>query len=257
MGSMLAAPGCEELRWLDLGCGRGQMLGTLGDALQPEQRGQVHYVGYDAELRYVKESKHRSAALGFASSQEQLGTFEDLRRLIGGQGTFDFVTLTNTLHEVSPSGVAGLLMTAIEALGPTGSLYFYDMETVTPHELGAVPWEARHVEEMVLSGLRALGVANYHPFVAGFQHRTTRGWSLHLERRHLGLTADDIETRRDAASASLSEVVQALLSNRLADCCKRLEVLTEFGRETGEEADETNRLLHLHWALSRALGRVS
>jgi SAM-dependent methyltransferase len=125
----------RPLRLLELGCGEGQILGTLLDAHASvcDVRGSVG-VDYQAQsLAYCRRK--------FPGAHWLEGDFTD-PGLVGGLGGFDLVLLVNALHEVfSAATIAGLgeidvplgkqrvaqaLSLAANGLVTTGSLVLFD-----------------------------------------------------------------------------------------------------------------------------------
>lgn len=249
----MAAPGSGTVRWLDLACGRGQLVQTLEQALADGNRGRLAYLGLDADQTFAREAVKTAEQIGFGSAAMRIGSLGDLRSLVPEAESFDFITLTNAVHEIRPAHLGLVLITAIERLTMEGALFVYDMETLSPNELGAVPWTRDEMQRILRALLTAFGVTDYEPEVQRFAHRTTAGWSLHLERRHMRITQEQLHSTAQAASEALQILTQQLLAEKLEACRKGLISLTEFGSETVEEASVKETLLHNFWGLSRAI----
>jgi hypothetical protein len=171
----------------------------------------------------------------------------DVHKLLSDE-QFDFITITNTVHEIRPSKLAALLVDAILRRNPSGVLFIYDMETIDPPELGAVPWSAGDLTEILRTILKAFKVEAYDPPVSHWQHRTRNAWSVQIHRNHLAIDA----AQRDSAAAGAAQVISLLLKSKLARCKAALEKLTVYGPETADEQAAKGTLLHEFWALSRA-----
>ncbi len=249
----LAVPGTETVRWLDLACGRGQLVHTLEEAVTPESRAKLLYVAYDADQFFAREAVKTAEALGFGSVDLRVGEVTDVSALVGNEPRFDFVTLTNALHEVPPAQLGPVLVAAVNRLSESGAVFVYDVETVHPPELGAVPWTGREMGRIVWRCLTALGVENYRPEVSRWRHRSTVAWSVHLERQHFAVSPEHLAERSATAVASVTQEVGMLLLTKLEGCREALEGLTRFGAETGEEQSTKESLLFDFWALTRAL----
>src|SRR5690606_5493017 len=97
-------------------------------------------------------------------------------------GPWDFVTLTNTVHEIEPKSLATILVECITRLTEDGCLFVYDMEQLPSPELGAVTWTADEMRTILHSLTRSLGCTAYHPEVGKWRHQSCAGWNsqLHL-----------------------------------------------------------------------------
>jgi SAM-dependent methyltransferase len=236
----LSAPTVPGLSWLDLACGRGQIILSLDSNLSQEARCKIAFWAYDLDAQYARETRRAAEPLGFASLDVIVGELSDFDRILPSDPLFDFITFTNTVHEIEPVRLATLFATCLGRLTDTGTLFIYDMDRISPPELGAVPWnrdDMRHIVHRLLDGL---GATAYRPEVGLWNHRTCNGWSVQIERRHLGVSRDEAANRMDAAIRVTGE----------------LETLTTCGAETAEEQSDQERLLQEFWALSRALERT-
>jgi ubiquinone/menaquinone biosynthesis C-methylase UbiE len=251
--SRVSTPGVSHLSWLDLACGRGQIIVFLDKNLSEVARAKIEYWAYDLDQDFARETRKTAEQLGFANFNASVGDLADFDRILPSDKLFDFITLTNTVHEIEPTKLAQLLVSSMQRLTPHGSLFIYDMETITPPELGAVPWSREHVRRIILRMLDALGATTYRPEVGLWQHSTTTGWNVQLERQHVDLSRDDFAAiSADAVQATRIEICE-LVRTRLGTCQKSLEAFTRYGVETAEEEEEKGRLLLDFWSLSRAL----
>ena len=244
------------MRWLDLACGRGQIIGSLDSTLSDDGRAKIEYWAYDLNQDYAKETMRIAQGLGFSDLNSEVGDLCKFSQVLPGRMEFDFITLTNTIHEIEPGRLARLIIDALARLSDSGTLFVYDMERISPPELGAVPWSRDEVRRIVLGILDALGAAAYRPEIGLWVHRSTNGWNVQLQREHLSVTRAEIDARLEAAVAAGAAEIKQALNRRLTECSKALETLTRFGAETAEEQDDKQRLLFEFWAVSRALGGV-
>jgi len=253
----LSVPGVPRHSWLDLACGRGQIIASLKANLSSEARAKIEYWAYDLDQDFARETRKTAERLGFASLQTRIGDLSDFDRIVPSSTLFDFITLTNTIHEIEPTRLATLLVNCVGRLTPTGSLFIYDMEKIKPPELGAVPWDRDDIRRIVLRMLDALGASNYRPEVGLWHHSTCNGWNVQLERQHLGAAREEVMARSPDAVRRTREEISELLRGRLVGCRASLETLTMYGAETAEEQENKERLLYEFWSLSRALERTA
>ncbi len=252
--AQLSNPAITSVHWLDLACGRGQVLATLEKNLSEKARGKVHYFGYDVDQTYLRETERHALSLGLASVTAKIGDLQDFGLIVDEKRSFDFITLTNTVHEVRPVALASLLLESLSRLSETGCLFIYDMESIHPPELGAVPWTSAEFEAIISGLLDHLEIPNYLPEVGHWKHSSCEGWNVQVYRSHLGIDSDQLRSRLAASADATHEIILSLLSQKLAACRAALESLTRFGPRTKEEEDLKVQLLYTYWSLSRAGG---
>ncbi|MBI5599779.1 MAG: class I SAM-dependent methyltransferase [Deltaproteobacteria bacterium] len=98
-------------RVLDIGCGPGDILEYLGD---------VEYVGFDMDARYIDAAKKRFRGRGafFRGNVSE----ETIKEYSG----FDIVLANGVLHHLNDAEAMGLLRLAKKALKPSGRLVTLD-----------------------------------------------------------------------------------------------------------------------------------
>lgn len=249
----LSAPGTERLTWLDLACGRGQILGGLRDNLSEQARRKIHFCAYDVKQEYVLETRKTASALGFGTISDRVGDLSHFDRLLPDGQCYDFITLTNSVHEVAAERLAQVLVDAVRRLSDHGTAFVYDMERIQPPELGALPWRAEDFRRVALTLMRALGEDAYEPEVGRWKHATVNGWNLQIQREHISITADEFAQRSKGVVAATRDAIIEVLRQRLEDCQETLEMLTVYGTQTAQEQEEREHLLYEHWALIRSL----
>lgn len=249
----LAAPEVRRLAWLDLACGRGQILAGLRHSLSDDARAKIEFVAYDVKHDYMLETCKTASALGFASVSGEVGDLSHFDRVLPSNARFDFITLTNTVHEVAAARLADVLVDAVRRLHGGGTAFLYDMERVKPPELGALPFSADDFRAVALVLVRALSDKEYRPEVGRWQHTAVSGWNVQLQREHISATAEQLEARRSSAVSDTRDAILEVLRRRLTECRATLESLTLYGAETGEEQEDREHLLYELWAITRAL----
>ena len=249
----LSAPATLRLSWLDLACGRGQIIVALDQSLSPTARAKIDFWAYDLDQDFARETTKTAERLGFASLNVKIGDLSDFDRILPADQLFDFITLTNTIHEVDPRGLASLLINCIVRLTDTGTLFIYDMERIKPPELGAVPWRRDDVRRIVRRMLDALGATGYHPETGLWAHKTCNSWNVQLQRQHLNVSRGEVAARAAKAMDKTRNEISDLVQTRLTECRAALENLTRYGAETAEEQEDKEHLLFEFWALHRSL----
>jgi SAM-dependent methyltransferase len=247
----LSSPSTPHLSWLDLACGRGQIIVSLNENLSAEARAKIDYWAYDVDQNSALETQKTAQQLGFRSLQTKVGDLADFNEVLPPETLFDFITLTNTVHEIEPVHLSSLFVKCILRLADTGTFFIYDMERIHPPELGAVPWSRDDVARLLRPLLDGLGATDYHPEVGRWNHKTCKGWNVQLQRQDLGVSYADAIANAEAAIHATRTLVFELLQRRLSECRAALENLTKYGAETAEEEEDKARLLFEFWALSR------
>jgi SAM-dependent methyltransferase len=129
----------DYLDWLDLACGRGQMIAHLKDTIPDgDLRARVRYSGYDVDNEYTRETEKMAASLKLGASDVVVGQLDHFADIVKPEKMFSFVTFTNVVHELPPVLFGSLLLELILRMKQDAKLYIYDMETLPDPELGAV-----------------------------------------------------------------------------------------------------------------------
>lgn len=249
----LSKPDSEPLNWLDLACGRGQIILGLDHNLSDGARAQINFTAYEINQDYARETRKIAADLGFATLEIKVGDLADFNKLLSDDFLFDFITLTNTVHEVFPQNLSKLLVDSILRLNNRGTLFIYDMEQINPPELGAIPWNRDEVRSMIRTVLDELGATNYKPEVGFWKHRSCNAWNVQLERQYISILKANILSKRTNAIDKCTDTIITLLKNKLELCKKSLEILTLCKANTFGEKKEKERYVYEFWAISRAL----
>lgn len=253
---ILADTKIHELHWLDLASGRGQIIANLDKNISDTLRKKIRYCGYDIDNEHSRSAARLAAKMGLASSEFVIGELSRVSSQLPPQHTYDFITLTNTIHEINPHRLAEILLCCIERLAPTGRLYIYDMDRLPTPELGAVLWQASEIRSILSALVQSLGCSGYEPPVGQWKHKECNGWNAQIWREHL-VFADPIEAKRGEIVAATAAWVKKLLERKLKQTRQALESLTLFGAETGDEANAKEEFLYDFWALMRAMEDAS
>ena len=245
-------PSLDEVIWLDLACGRGQILVNVENAIPQERRAKVSYIGVDISNAYAREAKERASRL-FGSARVEVCDIQNFERVLGNSEAFHVITFTNTVHEIHPEDLADALVSLLCRLAPGGCLFAYDMERLPVPELGAVPWKGIEVEKIFHAILRQIGVQESAlPDVAVWPHRTCSCWNLQLHRHHIDI--DDLGALREGMTLAAATSIREILGEKLVETYTALSTACEYGCETEGERVSVQALLFEFWAIARALG---
>jgi hypothetical protein len=248
----LADPKITQIRWLDLASGKGQIIAHLQKNLSVEERGKVSFLGYDIDNAHSRSARKLADSMELASANFEIGELSKFFENPETKGPWDFITLTNTIHEIQPKALASILIHSIDRLAEGGCFFIYDMETLSDPELGAVLWTGSEMKGILAKLLKELGSTNYRPPVGTWTHRSCDGWNAQLQRNHIDLPGN----YRDLMGAAIDNTavyIKSLLKTKLDQVQGVLEGLTQYGPETDAEAHEKERYLFDFWAIYRAL----
>src|SRR5436190_17442032 len=74
---------CTEFNWLDLGCGKGQVLAQLQHNISSEaHRGKIHYSGYDIDPHSTKIAETHASTLALKSAEFHNGHLRNFNTTI-------------------------------------------------------------------------------------------------------------------------------------------------------------------------------
>jgi hypothetical protein len=244
-------PTVTSFRWLDLACGQGQILTTASSVLGSVAK-KITYVGIDVDQRYAVKAEQLGRAL-FGVSTVHISELHCFERCLSDE-PFDFITFTNSAHEISPAQLGSVLVGAICRLHQQGQLFAYDMESLPELELGAVPWTGPEMESVFHEVLRAGSETQYLPKAASWSHKTCRTWSLLVDRRHFSSAWIGDPTSQDKMKTAAAHQIAQLLRRKLLESNKALESLAKFGMPEGDGPGLAKSLAYDYWAIARALG---
>lgn len=251
---LVADPAVEAIGWLDLACGRGQILQTLDEQISTAGRSLIAYSGFDVSVEYATQAHKVAERLGFSKVGIEIGEMDSFGQLVSADRRFDFITVTNLAHELSIASFANLLVELVTRLSPVGVLYVYDMERLPTPELGALPLGRSEVLRLLVAGIGPMTDASYTPQVARWMHSRLSGWSFSIKRSHLGIDDAVLRERAPEGLSRMKDAAADLLRDRLRTCELALGDLTRYGSATAEETGDRERLLHEFWALHRQIG---
>lgn len=111
----------SKLRVLDFGAGKGRLLATLMDSLQPGQVPWFDYIAFDPSPG-DKADCVKQIELSYGSSTDRLFDSLDVLAARLNKGSFDAVVMCNVLHEVDPADWVEMAKSCASLLKDSGSL---------------------------------------------------------------------------------------------------------------------------------------
>jgi len=247
-------PEISTYRWLDLGCGKGQLITNLESNFSTETRAKIIYSAYDVKDDYVTGTVKIAEKLGFQNFSGKTGDILDFPNIYNSSEKFEFISLTNAVHELSPGIISQVLFEAIIRLENTGLLFMYDMEELPIPELGAITWSCLEMKEILKCLIESIPVTNrYFPETGQWQHHSCNAWNVILHRGYLGVSNQILFEKKETIIKVINEKIRDLISRKLKKCSDSLDALTKYGPETESEEKFKMKLLFDYWALNRFL----
>jgi len=251
LNGKLQNPAVKSFQWLDLACGKGQIISQLGENLSVKQRNKLSYVGYDINVEHTRTAERMADTLNLAHYEFLHGDMANFNDIIKPGEQFDFITCTNTAHELHPGAFARLFLSALRRLSPSGEFFIYDMESLTKPELGALPWRSVEIAALLNSAFEVLGT-DFRVEPSGWSHTTCKGWSVTIQREYIDKTDAQINETQKQISDRQDIEIDRILSERFVECNRMLETFCRFGADTADDVSARSLALYEFWALHRA-----
>jgi len=251
LNSKLQNPAITSFSWLDLACGKGQIISQLEDNLSVNQRKKLRYTGYDINIEYTRTAEKLVESYGLEHHSFLHGDISTFNKVIDASDQYDFITCTNTAHELQPGAFADLFLHMLQRLTDQGELFIYDMENLLSPELGALPWKTAEINNLLMTIFEELDTK----FVAepsAWNHSNCRGWSVTIQKEYVQISNEEIEEAKPELSKKIENQIDAILENRSNECNKVLESFCKYGAESAEDISTKESALYEYWALQRA-----
>lgn len=244
-------PNKNIFQWLDLACGRGQILANLSQEFSENCCKKIEYFGIDIVEKYCRQIE-KIAQSQMLNAKTEVCDIVQFDRILKSAQKFDAVTMTNSLHEITPKNLAATFVSGIARLKPDGFFFLYDMESLAEPELGAIPWQGKDIERIFHDLLIEAGTSNYLPSVSLWKHSSCTGWHIQICRNHLCITDEVFKKNRDNLVEKATNSIRKLLILRLLDLEQILSSIARCGAE-GQEKKEIKKKLYDFFAIYSAL----
>jgi hypothetical protein len=248
----VSKPHITSFRWLDLCCGKGQIIVNLEDTFPENIRKKIEYHFHDGNSKYLITAQKKAEDLKFKQVQVYHSEIEKMSAIIPQELHHDFITIINSIHELSPFFLPVLFFECLIRLSNTGTLYVYDMVTINPLELGSVTWTRDEIQEMVTTFLIGITLTDYQPTANLWHHSTCDAWSLEIQKEFLKSTEEIIVNQEKIITAT-QQKVKELLDRKLESSSLALESYTKYKTETQEDEWKRMQCLFDFYTITRIL----
>jgi len=252
LNGKLQNPSVKSFLWLDLACGKGQIISQLGENLSVKQRKKLSYIGYDINVEHTRTAERMADSLQLSHYEFLHGDMSIFNNIVKPETKFDFITCTNTAHELQPGAFASLFLSSLKRLSNTGELFIYDMEHLTKPELGAIPWRNAEINTLLNSAFEELKT-DFRVEPSGWSHTSCKGWSVTIQREYINKTDNEIQKSQNCITGRLEREIDNILKKRLTECNHMLETFCRFGADTADDVAARQSSLYEFWALLRVM----
>jgi len=238
-----------NVSWLDLACGKGQILNQLGDNLDKYYRGKIdlHLVDLNNEsLRCATDVAHK---LGLNSIDDHVSDICKYCTEALPENTLDFITFINTFHEIKPSELASVIISCLCALKDDGVFYLFDQEELTEKELGAVTWSSVEVSTIINDFFKECEL-DCCVYANKWNHKAISSWSIQVQKINIKNEKNSVLKEKQEF---LADLIKATLQSKTDINKKALLTLTRFGGSTDNESENKIQNLFDYWALNQAM----
>ncbi|MEI2397017.1 class I SAM-dependent methyltransferase [Paenibacillus phytohabitans] len=242
----------DNYLWLDLAAGKGQIISSLEDIINPSIMPKIVYHAFDANQIFLDVAMVKASKIDLKADRF-IGQMENFPRLVDETPQYNFVSLINVVHEIGPYLFAEVLFEALIRLKEDGVIYVYDMEAIDPLEVGALPLNQLEVLKILETFYSSLGTS-LTPNVSKWQHSTTTSWNFTISIKDLNVSRDSLKENKDQIISSTRQFIQVLIEEKFTRCIRQLDLYTKHQTElVGDDASKI-RLLYEFWALNRLRG---
>ncbi len=189
LSQQIARSDKKQVTWLDVGCGRGQLLKEACRSLRMDQRCRVAYTGYDCTLDFVEDCNATIESLRIDNSRARQGEFDGMDALFNA-GPFDVISVVELISDLHLHLVPRLVLNIFRLCHSSTVLCFSDLRKLTSSSAspGMLPWSEEEINPFVAAIARLLDGPRLPPTAFVQVHKNA--WSLTLD---LGAVSGNIQ----------------------------------------------------------------
>ena len=140
----------EKIKWVDICCGRGTILDHAVEYLQEDHK-RLTYYAFDREEEFIRDltDRHESDQIKIKCKPLPPGDIDYLEKHANLKDTYDFITLENVLHEISPVKFPDLFLNCLRMCSEKGVFFIIDMQKLPVPECDAIAWSRDDIEVII------------------------------------------------------------------------------------------------------------
>lgn len=240
----------KEFKWLDLACGKGQILIQLGDNLDGNYRNILNITLVDIDNNALREATKIADDLELKNYSQEVYYLNEYCTQKLKEEEFDFITLINSIHEIKPKEIATVLIKSIIGLKENGFFYLFDQEILPDKELelGAITWTSFEIVQMFNEFFKQCNF-DYSITSNKWNHSKNTSWSVQINRNKINI---DNKTLLDSIP-KMENIIKGMLESKIDIVKKALLSTTNNGEKTELEDGNKIRNLYDFWAMNLAL----
>ena len=252
--TVLMDPEVSNFKWLDLCCGKGQILANLDSHIEKSQCKKIHFFAYDSNESSIGVTKEIASKYNFGSINTKIAEVKDFCRHRDEYTKCDYITFINSIHEINPFQVMDVINECVLSLSEDGKIYIFDMENINPPELGAIPFFKTEIDR-IIDYYFSIIKADSKPQTSLWKYTNTNAWQLIIRRKFLRISNEDIIERYLQKRDELNGLIRSIIEEKKTLIATALDSMYEIGEKiTSEDKDEERMSVYLYWAIKKCLG---
>lgn len=140
----------RKIKWVDVCCGRGTILDHAVEYLREDYK-RITYYPFDRESEFIRdlEKRYRSGKIKVECQFLSHGDIHYLEQHANSKYKYDFITLENVLHEISPVKFPALFLNCLKMCSEKGIFFIIDMQKLPVPECEAIVWSTDDIEAII------------------------------------------------------------------------------------------------------------
>lgn len=234
----------NDILWLDIACGKGQILTTLLSECSQSILSRIIYCAFDECKNYVKETKINASSIGIGDHCIEICTISEFIKSFAQQdrrnecNNISISTAINMLHEISPKIIPDLIMCILDQLKFGGLLFLYDNEELLEPEDNAITFRLKEIEDIfnIIEEV-AISSSSYEE-EPGFP-----SWGV-VAYNQTWSCRDTLKERRRLLKEDMNNKIRELLYVKLGERIAFLQQKEELNPQNQAEMDARNNCLY-------------
>ena len=220
MRCMLENSNKNDWEWLDLACGRGNLIEHCCESFGNDSN-KIHYNGLDKGDRYKNEFdlfvEEKNLRKYLAEINFIIADFTSWKKCFHeskGISEYDWISFINVLHEIDPKEISAILLSMIKLCKKDGFIYFSDLEELVEPEADAITWTLEEIE-----GIFSLLFNKYTAF--RFK-RSVSTFAIIAQKSDLHKDID-LQIQANKLNRIIQKKIKSLLTNKKKNIEENLE----------------------------------